>query len=333
MTDSESNARPARRSLLLFSVLFTILVAGALLVSLRHASPAVRSWSALWAILIAQPFAFLAIWLPGARLARLAGPPATTTDAFMANALSVVGFMIIPGRISETLKPVVLRLRCGLPLGRGVTALALERLLDLGCLVLLAALAAGGAAAQYAGELRQASITFGIMLAIGVFFLGLVLARPALGRKLLDMVPFAWVRGAGHDMLDAATRIRDIRTLGVVSALSVLTWASSYLIFYVMIGLIGPGTLSPVQILLVFVAGTLGFVITITPGGLGTYEGAIVLALGSFGYATADALAIAILLRIANILPAIPPSAWFAARSGIAISELALRARRGDGGS
>jgi uncharacterized protein (TIRG00374 family) len=130
-------------------------------------------------------------------------------------------------------------------------------------------------------------------------------------------------------MIEAVERVRDVRTLVAAITLSLLTWTASYLIFYVVIGLIGTIGLSPAQILLVFVAGTLGFVVTVTPGGLGTYEGAIMLALGSFGYDAADALAIALLLRIANLLPAIPASAWYLARSGVALSDLASRARRG----
>jgi uncharacterized protein (TIRG00374 family) len=329
VTGTDGEAGKTQRGLLLFGGLFAVLVVGALFLSLRHASPVVRSWTALSALLIAQPFAFLAIWFPGARLARLAGPPAATNDAFLANAVSVVAFMIVPGRLSEALKPVVLRLRCGLPLARGLTAVALERLLDLGCLALLALLAAGGAAAQYAGGLRQASIVLGLLLVAALAVLFIVLALPGLGRRLVDRVPVAWVRSAGHEMLDAVERVRDVRTLVAAITLSLLTWAASYLIFYVVIGLIGTIGLSPAQILLVFVAGTLGFVVTVTPGGLGTYEGAIMLALGSLGYDVADALAIALLLRIANLLPAVPASAWYLARSGVALSDLASRARRG----
>lgn len=327
MSGSGSQTGKTGRGLLLVGCLLAAVVTGALLLSIRHASPAIQSWTALCALLIAQPLAFLTIWLPGVRLARLAGPPVTSNDAFLANAVSVAAFMIIPGRISEALKPVILRLRSALPIARGLTAVALERLLDLACLAALAAMAAAGAASQYAGGLRQASTVLALMLLAAVAALCLVLAKPELGRRLVDILPFVWARNTAAEMLDAVLRIRDFRTLAVASVLSLLTWAASYLIFFIIIGLLGAIDLSPAQILLVFVAGTLGFVITITPGGIGTYEGAIMLALGSFGYPAADALAIALLLRIANLLPAIPAAAWFVLRSGIALSDLAARAR------
>lgn len=318
--------------MLLLGTLFTVLVVGVLIISLDQASPALRSRSSVLALLVVQPFSLLSIWLAGARLARLAGPPSTVTDAFLANALSVVAFMVIPGRISEAVKPLVLRLRNGLPVARGFAAVALERLFDLACLALLAALAAAGAAAHYAGELRHAAIVLAVILAAGSVVLGVVAVWPALGRRMVDILPFQWVRDAGNEMLGALLRLRTPATLVLALVYSALAWGASFLIFYVLIGLVGAIELSPAQVLIVLVAGTLGFVVTVTPGGLGTYEGAIMLALASFGYTFADGLAIALLLRIANVLPAIPASIWLLARSGITLSDLSARtkAERGE---
>jgi uncharacterized membrane protein YbhN (UPF0104 family) len=308
-------------------LLCAVAIIGALLLSIYYASPAIRSWTAFSALLIAQPFAFLTIWLPAIRLARLAGAPVTIMDAFLANALSIAGFMIIPGRISEALKPVVMRFRCGLPLARGLTAVALERLLDLACLAGLATIAAAGTAGQYTGALREASIILALVSLVAVAILGFALVAPELSLKLVEALPLGWIRSTGAEIFDAVLRVRGIKTLAVASTLSLLTWAASYLIFFIIIRRLGVIDLTSEQILLVFVAGTLGFVITIMPGGIGTYEGAIMLALGSFGYRAADALAIALLLRIANLMPAIPAASWLLVRSGVALSNFVARAR------
>jgi uncharacterized protein (TIRG00374 family) len=323
VTKSEGKAGNSTSDLLLLAVA----IVGVLFLSVYYASPAIRSWAALYALLIAQPFAFLTIWLPAIRLARITGAPVTITDAFLANALSIVAFMVIPGRISEGLKPIVMRFRCGLPLARGLTAVVLERLLDLACLAGLATIAAAGTANQYAGALREASTILALVPLVAVAILGFILAAPKLTLKVVEALPFSWIRSTGAEMFDAVLRIRDIRTLAVASVLSLLTWAASYLIFFIIIRRLGVIDLTPAQLLLVFVVGTLGFVITITPGGIGTYEGAIMLVLGSFGYRAADALAIALLLRIANLMPALPAAAWLLLRSGVALSDLVARAR------
>lgn len=329
LTNDDSNiAHPWRRPLIAGVVLF-VCVAGGLLLSLQYASPAMRSWNAVSAVLIAQPFAFLAIWFPGLRLARLAGPPATSAAAFSANALSVAFSLVAPGRLFEAVKPVALNLQTKLPLARGFAAVALERLLDVGCLALLAAIAVAGAAAQYAEGLRQGALVLAVLLALGLGFLGALATWPALADRVVKALPFRWVRRAAGEMLQAFVRAGSWRILTIPAGYSLLTWASSYLTFFTLLGLFGTIPLSPEQTLFVFVAGTLGFVITITPGGLGTYEGAIVLALGSFGYPLADGLALAILLRIANVLPAVAASAWFLTHSDFGIGDLAARLRKG----
>lgn len=317
-----------RRRPLLAGVIVLACVAAALALSLRYASSELNPWIILPALLIAQPFAFLAIWFPGLRLARLAGPPATNAASFWANALSILFSLVTPSRLFEAVKPVALNLQTGLPLVRGFTAVALERLLDVGCLALLAALALAGAAAQYAEGLREAALVLAALLGLGVVILGAIATWPATAGRMAHALPFGWLRAFAGEMLSTLGRAGSWRALLVPAGYSLLTWTASYLTFFVLVGIVGAIPLSPAQTLFVFVAGTLGFVITVTPGGLGTFEGAIVLALGSFGYPVADALAIAILLRIANVLPAVAASAWFLTHGSFGIGDLVARLRK-----
>lgn len=73
---------------------------------------------------------------------------------------------------------------------------------------------------------------------------------------------------------------------------------SSLGIFYVFYNTSGLPELSLFQVLMVFLVATLGLVVTITPGGLGTYEAATVAVLTQFGVNWEGALAFAIGSRL-----------------------------------
>lgn len=321
-----SNAIDWRRQLA-GGIILLVCVAGALVVSLRYASSAWSSWNLASALVIAQPFAFLAIWFPSLRFARLAGSPATPGASFWANALSILLSLITPGRLFEAAKPVVLNLETKLPLARGFVAVALERLLDVGCLALLAAFAVAGAAAQYAEGLRQAALVLAALLGIGVVLVFTLATWPNFAGRIVNALPFRRLRSVANQMVDTFGRAGNWRMLVVSVLYSLLAWMSSYLTVLVLLGVAGAIPLSLEQVLFVFVAGTLGLVVTVTPGGLGTYEGAIVLALGSFGYPLADAVVLALLLRIAVTLPAAAAGAWYLARGGFRLADLIARLR------
>lgn len=55
--------------------------------------------------------------------------------------------------------------------------------------------------------------------------------------------------------------------------------------------------------LIVFCAGTIGLIATVTPGGVGTYEFAIALALSSYGIPVSEGLVHGLALRVIVLLP------------------------------
>jgi len=302
---------------------------GVLAISLRYATDALRSRDALLAIVAMQPLAFFAIWIQGPRLSLLAGPPATAAAAFWANVLSSTVFMITPARISEAVKPIVLTMQTGLPLARGFAAIAVERLLDIGCLAILVGLTLGSVATEYSAEMRGSWVILLVLLLLGFGGISLASSRPKFAESLVRLVPTQRLRHAAIEVLEVLSRAGNWRQLRLPLLLSALSWAASYANWNILLAAIGGIALSPGEVLAVFVIGTLGLVVTVTPGGLGTYEGAIVVALGAFGYPFADALAIAILMRIATILPALPTTVWFLARSSIGLPDLLERLRQG----
>jgi hypothetical protein len=298
------------------------LIFAALAASLHYASPVLRSPLSTAALLIVLPISFATIWFQGVRLARLAGPPATALPAFFANALSSCVFVVVPARVSEVVKPAALRIQTGLPLANGFAALALERLLDIGCLAFLTALAGLTVATQYSGDLQRTALVLTFVLSVGLVVLAALALRPDFGLHMIRYVPGARLRATARDLLEALLRGGSFKLLGPAVWQSIVIWCGSILTTYLLIQLVGAIPLSAAQVLFVFVAGTLGFVITVTPGGLGTFEGATVLAMGSFGYTIADAVAIALLVRIANLLPSIVGTAWVVAQGSISLSDL-----------
>lgn len=327
-TEKDDGAGSGWKRLLIAAAVVSALLGVSLAVSINYASAAFDSWSTVVGLLISLPPSIASAWFASARLRRLAGSPATFADCFWANALSVSVSLVAPGRLFEAVKPVVLNLTASLPMVRGFAAVALERLLDVGCLALLAALAVAGAAAQYAEGLREAATVLVALLVVGVVALAALAAWPDLAARAAGRLPFGWLRSLAAEIVETLLRAGNWRALLVPGGYGLLTWATSYLTFLALFTYAGAIPLTALQVLVVFVAGTLGVIVTVTPGGLGTFEGAVVLALGSFGYPVADALAIAIMLRIANILPAIVASAWFLTRSGLRLGDLVSRLRR-----
>lgn len=329
MIETENDTVRTRRRLLFTTGLFAVLILAMLLVSLRYASPALHSPAALYALLMTFPASLVSTWFQGMRLAQLSGPPATALPAYLANSLSSCAFVIIPGRVSEVIKPALLRTLTDLPLASGFAALALERLLDIGCLTILTMVASLTVANHYSGDLQHAATALAALLGVGLAAIVILGIWPAAGLRLIDKVPWTFFRTIAKNLLNALQKGGTSRVLIPAGLQSIVIWLGSYLTFYLLIDLIGTIPLSAAQILFVFVAGTLGFIITVSPGGLGTFEGAIALAMGSFGYTVADAVTIALLVRVSNLLPSIIGAIWLMSKHSVGLTEMIGQNRGG----
>lgn len=319
----------ARRRLAWVSVFVAFALAAVLLVTLQYTSPAFRSSEMILAVVLSQPMAFITLWMPGARLARLAGPPTTVSAALGATALSWMMAMVLPARIFELVRPIVLNIANGLPLAKGFAAIAMERVFDLGFLAALTLVALAGAAVEYTEQMRWSAFVLGAATVVGIVGMVVIVRWPSTSRRIVSALPTQWLRSTTGQVIEALERSGDRRMMALVAFYSTVLWIAAYLTCYVLLEVAGSVPLSPIQVLFVFVAATLGGAIAVTPGGLGTYEGAIVLALGTFGYPAADALVLAILMRIATNIPAVPVAIWFLASSGLRMSEIVARMRRG----
>lgn len=273
------------------------------------------------------PLMLIAVLLIGWRLAVLAGDEVRIRDGMAVNAIAQLVALLVPSRLSELAKPVGLNLIRQVPLSRGLAILFIERILDT---VFLAGLALA-AVAVLSGPYRQSMQSSGLLLAglagIGVLSVGAVLMRPGLLTGLSDRLPTRWARNQARHVTEAVTRLADARATMLAFGLSAVSWLAAYLIFLVFFDVLGIAELSPAEVLVVFVASTLGLIISVTPGGLGTFEGAIAVALVSFGIPLGTAVAMALLLRLCLVIPVVAAASWFLVSGDLSLSRILARLR------
>lgn len=282
---------------------------------------------ALSVILATFPLMLLAILLIGWRLAILSGREVSLRDGMAVNAVAQLTALIVPSRLSEIAKPVGLNLIRNVPLSRGVTILAIERIFDA---IFLAGLALA-AVAVLSGAYRQSIQTSGLILAAlavaGLFIIGTILMRPRLLDALANWLPTQWLRNQIEHVAEAISRLADPRTALLVFGLSAISWLAAYLIFAVFFLVLGIGALSQGEVLVVFVASTLGLIVSVAPGGLGTFEGAIALSLTAFDVPVGTAVAMALLLRLCLVIPVVAAASWFLVSGDLSLSHVLGRLR------
>lgn len=268
------------------------------------------------------------VLIAGWRLAVLAGEPVSPVDGMAVNMVAQLVVLLVPSRLSEAAKPLGLNLRCGLPVASGFAVLVVERLLDTIFLAILALGSVGIAVGLYAVSLKSsATILVGLGF-VGTTGLVLVAWRPDILVRVAAMTGLQWMERQASQMVTALSRLATPRVAALAIGLSALSWLLSYTIFLAVIRIMGVGDLSAGAILVVFVASTLGLVVSVAPGGLGTFEGAIVLALGAFGVPVSTAVATALLLRLCLALPVVAGGAWVLSAGGESLWTLMRRLKQ-----
>jgi len=273
----------------------------------------------------AFPLMLGSVLVAGCRLAVLAGGFVSFRDGMAVNAIAQFIVLLVPSRLSEAAKPIGLNLRCGLPPASGFAVLVVERLLDTAFLAVLACGSVAMAMGPYAGPLRSSATALAIVATIGLCGLVALAFRPGLLQRAAALTRWPWLTRQAQQVAGPLARLADPHAAGWAIGLSALSWLLSYLIFFAVIRIAGLEGLSAGAILVVFVASTLGLVISVAPGGLGTFEGAIVLALSAFNIPVPTAIATALLLRLCLILPTVVAAGWFLSTSRDTVSALIRR--------
>jgi len=253
------------------------------------------------AFLVAQApslAALLAIALRGYSIAQGGIPyPAV----LRANGLALSGSLVVPARLSELGKPFYFYAIAGYPRTRGMALVVEERVWDFVAVagLCIVTLVLAGDRTGNAG-LVAAAWTMGALAVAGMVVL---FALPRLAHRVPLLARFEAQLG----ML----RRHSLREVALHLVQSGAIWGLSFSILVIAYAFSGLPRLDLLQLLFLFVASTLGLVVSVTPGGLGTYEGSIVAVLASYGVGWDAALAFAVGFRFCWML--LPLAAGLAA--------------------
>ena len=251
----------------------------------------------LLSALYVQPIVMLGLFLQGVRHAVLIGQPGLSyLTATKAVTLSQGLNMLLPARLSEVLKATYLRDRAKVPMSAGVSAVLLERTVDLiivGFLGLVCLF-------FFATLVSKALIFAFVVMSAGILGLALWGQRGVLA--VVRVIPWPRISGfaerAYMHFSGSLKRPRFFLSLG----LGLIIWGLSFLNMSLLIGFSGGIQVGVYGALLVFVCTTMGGAVPALPGGLGTYEAAAVFALMSLGYPFTDALALAVTIHGAQLV-------------------------------
>lgn len=214
---------------------------------------------------------------------------------------------ILPARAGEAARVVALNRDAGTSRGEAVATVALERVFDV--LALLLVLFVG---VPWLPQVTWLHTAAGLAIALAVVVAATVVAVGVWGERPLRLVllplarlPFvpaerveAFVRNAHHGL----AAIRSARLAVVVSLLTVSVWLLLALsTWFLMRGFdLGLPFLAAV---LVVVAINLALVLPSSPGGIGVFEAATLVALHAYGIPDSRAISFALVLHAVNLVP------------------------------
>lgn len=251
----------------------------------------------LVALLVVQPVILIGLVLQGARHAMLIDRQglsylATTKAVALSQGLN----LLLPARLSEVLKATYLRDRANVPMSVGLSAVLLERTVDL---IIVGSL--GVVCVFFFATMISKTLIVGVgAMIVGIVGVALWGRRRILA--LTRLLPWPQIGGflerAYLHFSGSLKKPMFLSSLG----LGLVIWCLSFLNIFLLIESAGSIQIGIYGALLVFVCTTMGGAVPALPGGLGTYEAAAVFALMSLGYPFADALALAITIHGAQLV-------------------------------
>jgi uncharacterized protein (TIRG00374 family) len=220
--------------------------------------------------------------------------------------LAGFAFTTSPGKAGEAVRSLYLK-RHGVGYSHSLSALFVERLLDVVTIVLLALSVA------WVFESSRWPVLVAALLVLGALplirYRGLDLALGLLVEKLSFRRLATAVRHL-RSLLQASSALLNAAPLYGGLALGILAWGAEGVGFYLILDYLNTGTSMSIAVgvyAVAILAGALSFI----PGGLGGTEAVMVLLLGLAGVDTVTALAAALICRIATL--------WFAVAIGLGV--------------
>ncbi len=237
---------------------------------------------------------------------------------------------IIPARLGEFLRAYLVKGKT-LPYSTSLSVIAVERVLD--GLVLATILAATMGAfrieSSWLQHVRTVALTgFGLaaLAVLAVIFFPRLLALP---KKLLRVLPEALAEKIGgviDHVADGLQTIGKTRIIGVALLVTYLHWtveAVFYLLVFYSFGFPAEYSWALLTVTLV----SFGTIIPATPGYLGVFQFACIMALSMFGVAKSEAFAVSIVIHITQYVLTTGLGLLVISMIGISLSDAVGRAR------
>jgi uncharacterized protein (TIRG00374 family) len=241
----------------------------------------------------------------------------------------LIGYMttwILPGRIGEVVRPVVLSGKTGIPMGACLGSAVADRLLDLWAIVLLFALGLWTVPlpADAAGLAKLRLLAPALLAAAVVGLAAMAWIAGHRDRLTERLAPrrglLAWMARAVLSLSQGADAMRRPALLARVAVHSLLVWLTIDLATW--IGVRAAGADVPFGAILV-VMPALAFGIAIpTPGGVGGYHVAMRESLRWFSVPKDTAVGVGFLMHLVVVVPAILLGLLALRTSGLRLSEL-----------
>ncbi|MFM1987622.1 MAG: hypothetical protein RJA99_579 [Pseudomonadota bacterium] len=242
------------------------------------------------------------------RLAASLGPlrPTRWIEVLPSQMAGYLANLVLPMQAGELARVAVASRGLGVPAGAVVSAIAVERVVDL--LIALAGFAAATAVLPgTAAPLRQAALALGAAVAAGAAVLAWSAARPdalrstvdAVARRLPDGVA-AGLRAQAGACIDGLATLRSPRFLARYAGWCALQWAGW--VASVATTLWAAGLVAgPAATVLASALSTLALVLPAAPGYVGTFQLAYQAALGPLGLEPAALFVAATLLQVLTL--------------------------------
>ena len=227
---------------------------------------------------------------------------------------------VLPGRSSEFIKATYLKKKSNIPLVTSIGVIFVERFIDLIVLILVGVVA-------FFFTIKKLHIDIYIPVLISVVFIiaFIFFYNPLV--KVAGWFEFGNVRNILRKILnEIKNRLTwEVFIKGVM--LGFLYWGSLIVSALIFFFCAGADNLDYQVVTVIYIVATFGGAIAILPGGLGTFEAAVVLVLKNYGYDFDEALVFAVGLRMVNLLILLPWSLFIALSQGIGIRHIMRKAR------
>jgi uncharacterized protein (TIRG00374 family) len=253
--------------------------------------------------------------------------------AFSAIIIGYATTWVIPGRIGEIVRPTLLSVKERVPLGPCLGSVVTDRVMDAGAIVLLFTIGTWlmplpGEAAEHATAIRTASILMTLAAAgFLVLLVGISLFREPFSRwndrrgKVIG-----WMGRLMLAIASGADAMRSPKLLARIVLHSLLAWLTIALSTW--IGFMAAGANVPFPAVLVIMPMLALGVAVPTPGGAGSYHGAVKWGLMLFGVPLVTAVSASLLMHIVVTVPIILLGAVLVGVEGVSWRDMVRAARQ-----